>query len=435
MTEVPLALAPALAGWAIGPLRPCEAVLFVLVAMVTIRMLVSWWPHGLARLGLILLFAALAGLHHAFEGWRWQMAPLYAAGVMAVAWLAVPRWSRLAGWIGAGAGFAALFATIMAAVLVPMFRLIPPGGPMAVGTRLYELVDASRPEPQGSGTAPRRLMVQLWYPALAGTGRGAAAYRDAVRDPMLSHLRWIPTDADVGADFDPTPQALPLVLFVHGLGGARTQNTGLMQEMASRGFAVAAFDVSYWAAYEAATASATIPGPKDFPAWLGVATDDAIAVAAGLAGVLGGRVDAARAVIVGSGFGAAVAQHACARDRRFAGVVAIDHGTQPLSCPYLFVGRGQPGAPAPSRGPDDFGGWSLAVAQSGGAFTDGPLFFRVRSMTGTDLASHAKAEQTLRRYTVAFADWALRNGSEQVFAAPAPDGVTIQAVPARRRDG
>jgi hypothetical protein len=74
------------------------------------------------------------------------------------------------------------------------------------------------------------------------------------------------------------------------------------------------------------------------------------------------------------------------------------------------------------------------VTQSGGALTDWPLFFRVRSMTGTDLASYGKAEQTLRRYAVAFVDWALRDGSDQVFTAPAPDGVTVQATPARRRE-
>ena len=88
-----------------------------------------------------------------FEGPHWQLFPLYAAlALIALFFIRRPDSSLAAGLTA----LILIAATLAFSWVLPMFRLPPPTGTFAVGTRTLYLKDASR---------GRELVTQVWYPA------------------------------------------------------------------------------------------------------------------------------------------------------------------------------------------------------------------------------------------------------------------------------
>jgi hypothetical protein len=135
-------------------------------------------------------------------------------------------------------------------------RLAAPSGPYAVGTARLTLVDSSRGDPtRGEYNAPRRLVVQVWYPAESPPAAGkrvatyvpeladlsadlAEAYPDIRFDTLTTHAVW--DAAPIAA------RRFPLVVFSHGMNTMRVFYTALVQDLASHGFVVAAIDHPFW---------------------------------------------------------------------------------------------------------------------------------------------------------------------------------------------
>jgi dienelactone hydrolase len=132
----------------------------------------------------------------------------------------------------------------------PRLTLPAPTGPYAVGTVPLHLFDRSRPDPFTGEAGHRELMVSVWYPA-----RDAGHYpRVPWMDPAV--LRQYLTDAGFDADVVRSPITagrlgapvrhtrgrLPVVVFSHGAGDHRGSNTMMVQELASRGYAVVTID-------------------------------------------------------------------------------------------------------------------------------------------------------------------------------------------------
>ncbi len=91
-------------------------------------------------------------------------------------------------------------------------------GPFAVGITTLTLVDPSRPTAASgayAGSPVRTLVTDVYYPSTTG-GRGA---------PL-----------------DPSGGPFPLLVFAHGLGGARTNFAATLTHLASRGYVVVAPD-------------------------------------------------------------------------------------------------------------------------------------------------------------------------------------------------
>lgn len=128
------------------------------------------------------------------------------------------------------------------------YKLPNPTGPYAVGTILLPMRDASRDEAYRPGTK-RQFMIQIWYPA------------DSSRQPIAAYQRWdeIPWKerylaflrAHAQWQAPPTTQAglFPVLLFDHRWGGARTQDTALLEDLASHGYMVVAVDHPYIASH------------------------------------------------------------------------------------------------------------------------------------------------------------------------------------------
>jgi predicted dienelactone hydrolase len=122
-------------------------------------------------------------------------------------------------------------------------------GPYPVGTRSIELVDRSRREPGTSGGKPRAFVMQLWYPRAAGNGR-----REPYMPPKVASFiaasgglpASIFTRVKLAAISDAAPRrragGWPVVLFSTGYGVERQLYTGLVQDLASHGYVVAAID-------------------------------------------------------------------------------------------------------------------------------------------------------------------------------------------------
>jgi pimeloyl-ACP methyl ester carboxylesterase len=142
--------------------------------------------------------------------------------------------------------------------VIPFDDLPAPAGPYAVGTQTFTWQDNSREEtftPEDGDK--RRVVVQIWYPAEPTDDQpvtylpdpelrmGPFAKSSGLPKFLLNHMRWVATNSHARAPVREELTELPLVLFSHGLGGMKNQNSVQMEELASRGYFVAAVDHPY----------------------------------------------------------------------------------------------------------------------------------------------------------------------------------------------
>jgi dienelactone hydrolase len=131
--------------------------------------------------------------------------------------------------------------------------LPPPTGDHPVGLATLHLTDRDRPDPWKPEAGPRQLMVSLWYPAAKATGRPApyvtpqesAAILKPYPDLPPGTLTATKTNARVGAPVWPAGHGLPLVLVSPGFTFPRATMTSLGEDLASRGYLVAAVEHTY----------------------------------------------------------------------------------------------------------------------------------------------------------------------------------------------
>lgn len=129
--------------------------------------------------------------------------------------------------------------------------LPPPWGEHAVGVQTSVVVDSSRQSETADGrSVPRTVLVRIWHPAdsTAGAPRAymhdvlAEAWRETLIEPVPSG--WERTVAANAVDGAPLMRAngsrLPVLLFSHGRSWPVENYQILLEDMASRGWIVAA---------------------------------------------------------------------------------------------------------------------------------------------------------------------------------------------------
>ncbi|MFD0695354.1 alpha/beta hydrolase family protein [Paenibacillus sp. GCM10027628] len=239
--------------------------------MLLVSNLVAWIVDGwirrkAVRLAGCLAVAGMALLHFIFEGYRWQMIPFYVltAGYMLYLWVKARRHNKPSKRSSSIRRFLLPFLLAVSAVLpilIPVFKIDSPSGPYSVGTVTYHWIDASREETMTDTPDDRReLLVQLWYPAQNKLGDSKALYIPEYRQLgqvlqqdynipafMTHYLRLVQTNAYANAPLSAEQAAYPLIVFSHGLPGARFTSTTQMEELASHGYLVAAIQHSYFA--------------------------------------------------------------------------------------------------------------------------------------------------------------------------------------------
>ena len=253
--------------------------------------------------------------------------------------------------------------TAVASLAFPWFRLPAPTGPHPVGRCTRVLVDPSRgawvtPE-KG---APRRLLVEVWYPAAPGRATRRCT-RCTYMDPVLASAMSVsflgPRLWFVASHFSRVPTAsrreappaaggrYPVLVFSHGNVSTRLQNTSLMEDLASHGFVCVAMDHPFDAAVVAYPDGSALdfewelPSPLDAPgvlafraAQVALRAGDVTAVldwlADGADGPLAGLADVSRAAVAGHSFGGAAAARAAATESRLRAAVLLDAWQWPL---------------------------------------------------------------------------------------------------------
>jgi predicted dienelactone hydrolase len=202
------------------------------------------FPETLSWLIRLVLSAAIAatGSQVLWEGWRWQMLPAYVSLIALIPLFSVQgpgaRILLIASLLLGGAVSAA------AGCIFPVFTLPMPRGPYQVGTFVRHLIDRGRHERHAaSPTAPRELMIQVWYPAKHAPGV-RAWYRDPRMNTLKSaHFRLVKTHSYWNLPVADEPAVFPVLLFSPSSSGFRSQNTFEVEELVSQGYIVVAIDI------------------------------------------------------------------------------------------------------------------------------------------------------------------------------------------------
>ncbi|MEU9036057.1 alpha/beta hydrolase [Streptomyces sp. NPDC048352] len=261
-------------------------------------------------------------------------------------------------------------------------ELPAPTGRFAVGQEDLHLTDRSRTDPWAH-TGPRELMVTLRYPAQRGTGRAPAPYMsteearlmlaDKKLDQVIDPAVFAATRAHARVGARPVQGRYPLIVLSPGFTVSRATLTSLAEDLASRGYVVAAVDHAYESAATAFPGGRILTclacGPADAPggheAVLGVRAQDVSFLLDRLTGRHpawrhAGLIDAGRIAMGGHSMGGAAALPAMAADPRIRAGADMDGG---LPGPYPAAGiGGRPfllfGAAASAPGGHSNGDWS-----------------------------------------------------------------------------
>ncbi len=130
-------------------------------------------------------------------------------------------------------------------------HLPAPTGPASVGTRSLMLVDHSHVDPFDPRHGPRRLMIQVWYPAAPRGPRAAYLAQGVARVLAAEHrlpaatFARVRTNAYENARPLEHPGGYPAVVFSPGYGVPHALYTTLLEDLASHGFVVIALDHTY----------------------------------------------------------------------------------------------------------------------------------------------------------------------------------------------
>lgn len=310
------------------------------------------------------LLAALAGVQFALEGFVWQLTPAYVLIPLAALLGLLPRLRRR--WIAAGLRVVAALLVIAPWTAFPPVPALPqPTGPYAVGTEIFRWVDPERPETATADPNDRRnVIVQVWYPAVKGSRGKGAPYIDGlghlpatvsvIPGFVMRGYGRIDTHAVAGAAVSEA-RVWPIVLFSPGYGAPRAAYTGLVTELASRGYVVMAIDHPYESAVTQLAdgrIAANFAPHGDLTAYMVRQQDIRAADLAFVLdqldhGAFGLRLpchfDLTRIAAAGHSFGGASAVLAMSRDDRIKAAVNLDgtpYGDLPktrLTRPFLLI--------------------------------------------------------------------------------------------------
>ncbi|OUC97784.1 alpha/beta hydrolase [Streptosporangium minutum] len=332
-----------------------------------------------------------------------------------------------------------------------------PTGSHPVGTTSLYLKDTSRPDPWVPSVKARELMVSLWYPAKS-PGRKRAPYMTPKESELLlksGGITSVPADTlsktrtNAFTDADPAGRkhGLPLVVLSPGHTKPRTELTAPAEDLASRGYVVAAIDHTYENVATTfpdgrVTTCVTCEIEKNPAWWEKLARSRAADVSFVLDQLTGSHpkwkgarlVDTSRIAMAGHSVGGASTIAAMLKDSRIRAGIDIDGTTEVripdsgLARPFLFLGK--PATYTPGEGDaaatwerdwKQLNGWKRWLLVTGAehtSFTDlGVLADQIGIDTGADIPG-VRAMDITRRYVAAFFDLHLRKRSQPLLDKP-----------------
>ena len=332
--------------------------------------------RGIASGALFIAFL----IHWRVEGVRWQMIPLYvtalglAVGDVIVVERKVDWTSRIARGVF---GVAGVVLAMVPALILPVPQLPVPSGPEQIGTVTFELVDAERQEIYGdSPGGPRRLPIQVWYPAEGGEGVEPTPWAEnwEVVAPAMAELAGFPsffldqtryTNSHAGTGLQVAPGTFPVVVYSHGWTGFRGIGVNQVETLVSHGYMVIAADHTFAASVTSLADGEVVPYfPEALPdeeevgeevystasqTLLEVLTGDLVAIINALEsgvqgpfGALASSADLSRVGLYGHTAGGGAAISVCLQDERCDAVLGLDPWVEPLPDELISIDATRP---------------------------------------------------------------------------------------------
>lgn len=347
----------------------------------------------------------------------------------------------------------ALSATAFTTPPSTQLQLPSPTGPYAIGRDTLHLVDPTRQDPWVPEAGVRELMVSLYYPARRGTGTRAPymttpeaelLLKDRGYDSLVPAETLSETRTNTTEHAQPAPGRFPLVLLSPGFTLPRTTLTLLSEELASRGYVVAAVDHAY------ESVATTFPGRRLLPCVaceksketgmaavaegrardLSFVTDELTAAHGPYAAMIAPR----RIGVAGHSIGGATAVPAMAADPRFRAGANLDGGffsaVPPSGLgarPFLMLGAESPHIPGNATWDlawQRLDGWKrwLTVKDAGHfSFTDLPVLAAQLGITDPEFPLPGpRSGDITRTYLTAFFDLHLRTVPQPLLDGPTP---------------
>uniref|UniRef100_A0AAU2K3M0 Alpha/beta hydrolase n=1 Tax=Streptomyces sp. NBC_00049 TaxID=2903617 RepID=A0AAU2K3M0_9ACTN len=335
-----------------------------------------------------------------------------------------------------------------------------PTGRFAVGQDTLHLVDRSRTDPWAQ-SGPRELMVTMRYPAHRGSG-GTARYLTTEEARLLLVDRRldgvVPVEALTGTVTHSRPGArplagrYPLVVLSPGFTVHRATLTALAEDLASRGYVVAAVDHAYESvgtAFPGGRVLECLACEKARQTGMQAVSDNRARDVSFLLDRLTGRhpawrhaglIDTGRIAMAGHSIGGASAVAAMTTDPRIRAGVNMDGGlATPVPAtglggrPFLLLGadgRGPGGNASWDRDWPLLDGWKRWITFDGSGhftFSDFPAIGEQLGIpdTKTPLPGARSVELT-RRYVGAFFDRHLRGTPQPVLDGPSADAPEVR---------
>ena len=150
------------------------------------------------------------------------------------------------------------YLAIMLTGCIPFNSPPEPSGTYNIGTQSIEFTDSSRLEwfTKDNENDLRRIMIQIWYPTqeIQGEKELYIDYGNIRIKTLADQFDYNPlffkklTKIKTNAFRNAKPSisdSYPLIIFSHGLGGNRTQNTIMIEELVSYGYVVVAIEHAY----------------------------------------------------------------------------------------------------------------------------------------------------------------------------------------------
>lgn len=243
-------------------------------------------------------------------------------------------------------------------------RQVPaPSGAWCVGKAAFALRDPARAETFSQVAGARReLALKVWYPIVAPTGRlprAEYAEPEALAAMQAGSAVEVASHSAAGARMEKHRQ-YPVLLFSPGLGAVAELYSGLLEDLASRGYVVVAINHPY------ISGVTVLPGGRVVPV-LDVLEQDEEQLAAAAPSVvadlrstldwlqlrnqepehlLGGHLDLEHVAALGHSFGGSAALQATRLDPRLRAAANLDGSIQgelagPWSKPMLLYAAGQ----------------------------------------------------------------------------------------------
>jgi len=204
--------------------------------------------HGYVGLHYLPIICVAATVAHVwFEGYRWQMLPIYLVVAGCAVQAIVPRWTSdvQLQYLSCLMALCFLGGGLTLSTVFPVFELPAPDGPYEVGTDVRHVMDPHRLEP-AAPTHSRELMLQIWYPAGGSAKTELAPYQErATTTGWDAYFALAKTHSVTHAPVAVSNSRYPIVLYAPSWTGTRTENTHLAEQLASHGYVVVGMDHPY----------------------------------------------------------------------------------------------------------------------------------------------------------------------------------------------